>query len=122
IAEALAARSARLLLTGRRADQLSALAARTSGEVVVCDLAARGEPERLAAEAGDVDVLVANAGLPGSGQLADQDVEAVDRVLEVNLRAPVVLARLLLPGMLERRAGHLVFMSSLSGRAATVGQ
>lgn len=122
IAEALAAQGARLLLTGRRAEPLASLAERTGGTVIVCDLAVRGEPERLAAEAGDVDVLVANAGLPGSGQLAEQDVEVVDRVLEVNLRAPVVLARLLLPAMLERRSGHLVFMSSLAGRAATVGQ
>src|SRR4051795_4887374 len=122
IAEALAARGARLLLSGRRRDQLVELAARTGGEVLVCDLAARGEPERLAAEAGDVDVLVANAALPGSGQLWDHDVEGVDRVLEVNLRSPIVLSRLLVPGMVSRGEGHLVFMSSLAGRAATVGQ
>src|SRR3954453_13516445 len=122
IAEALAARGARLLLSGRRRDQLQELAARTGGEVLVCDLAARGEPERLAAEARDVDVLVANAALPGSGQLWDYDVEGVDRVLEVNLRSPIVLSRLLVPGMVSRGAGHVVLMSSLAGRAATVGQ
>jgi short-subunit dehydrogenase len=122
IAEALAARGARLLLSGRRGEQLEPLATRTRGEVLVCDLAARGEPERLAAEAGEVDVLVANAGLPGSGQLEDYDVAGIDRVLEVNLRAPIVLARLLVPGMVSRGSGHVVFMSSLAGRAATVGQ
>ena len=122
IADALAARGARVLLSGRRREELDALAARTGGTVLVCDLAAEGEPERLAAEAGDVDVLVANAALPGSGQLTDYDVDGIDRVLDVNLRAPIVLTRLLVPGMVARGAGHVVLMSSLAGRAATVGQ
>src|SRR3954468_16896377 len=104
IADALAARGARLVLSGRRREEVDALAQRTGGSVVVCDLAARGEPERLAASAGDVDLLVANAALPGSGQLTDYEVEGIDRVLDVNLRAPIVLARLLVPGMIERGA------------------
>ena len=122
IAEALAQRGARLLLSGRQRDRLEALAQRTRGEVLVGDLAVRGDVERLAAEAGDVDVLVANAALPGSGRLEGYDVDGIDRVLDVNLRAPIVLARLLAPGMLERGSGHVVLMSSLAGRAPTVGQ
>jgi len=100
-------------------DRLEALAQRTRGEVLVGDLAVRGDVERLAAEAGDVDVLVANAALPGSGRLEGYDVDGIDRVLDVNLRAPIVLARLLAPGMLERGSGHVVLMSSLAGRAPT---
>src|SRR3954453_7240212 len=122
IAEALASRGARLLLSGRRREELDALAARTGGTVLLCDLASRREAERLAADAGDVDVLVANAALPGSGQLTDYEVDGIDRVLDVNLRAPIVLTRLLVPGMASRGAGHVVLMSSLAGRAATVGQ
>jgi len=122
IAEALAQRGARLLLSGRQRDRLEALAQRTRGEVLVGDLAVRGDVERLAAKAGDVDVLVANAALPGSGRLEGYDVDGIDRVLDVNLRAPIVLARLLAPGMLERGSGHVVLMSSLAGRAPTVGQ
>ena len=122
IGDALAARGARLLLSGRRREQLEELAARTGGTVLVCDLAERDEVERLAGEAGDVDVLVANAALPGSGRLEDYGVDGIDRVLDVNLRAPIVLARALVPGMLDRGAGHVVLMSSLAGRAATVGQ
>src|SRR3954451_13413003 len=117
IAEALATRGARLVLSGRRREELDALAARTGGSVIVCDLASRGEPERLAAAAGDVDALVGNAALPGSGQLTDHAVDSADRVLEVNLRAPIVLPRLLLPGMVARGVGHVVLMSSLAGRA-----
>jgi short-subunit dehydrogenase len=45
--------------------------------------------------------------------------EKIDRMLEVNLRAPVALARALAPGMMERHRGHMVFMSSLSGKAAS---
>ena len=71
------------------------------------------------ASAADVDVLVANAALPGSGALTSFSVEELDRALAVNLRAPMVLARLLGEGMVARGRGHMVFMSSLAGKAAT---
>ena len=51
--------------------------------------------QRLASECADVDVLVSNAGLPGSGLLTSFSVEEIDRALAVNLRAPMVLARAL---------------------------
>ena len=74
---------------------------------------------RLVEEAGPVDVLVANAGNPGSGRLESFAVEEIDRALDVNLRAPIILARLMCEGMAERGGGHMVFVSSLSGKAAT---
>ena len=70
IAEALAARGATLLLSARKRDALEALAAELPGDghrVLPADLAEPGAAERLAAEAGEVDILVANAGLPGAG-------------------------------------------------------
>ncbi len=63
-----------------------------------------------------MDILVANAGLPGSGLLEEFSTEELDRVLDVNLRAPIVLAHALAPAMAARGGGHLVFVSSLSGR------
>jgi short-subunit dehydrogenase len=69
----------------------------------------------------DVDVLVANAGLPASGDIFDYTADQIDHALDVNLRAPVMLARALGPGMTERRRGHLVFISSLAGKAASPG-
>jgi short-subunit dehydrogenase len=117
-ARALAARGAAVIVSGRREAELEALAAEIGGRVVAGDLAAEDGPAALAEEAGDVDVLVANAALPGSGELADYSVEEIDRVLDVNLRAPVLLARLLVPGMAARGGGHVVFVSSLSGKAA----
>src|SRR3954470_9186346 len=121
IARALAARGATLTLTGRRADVLEPLAAEVGGRAVASDLAEPDAPERLLAEAGEVDVLVANAGLPGSGRLDSFSVEHVDRALMVNLRAPMILARALSEQMVQRGRGHLVFMSSLSGKAGTPG-
>ncbi|HEY8581531.1 MAG TPA: SDR family NAD(P)-dependent oxidoreductase, partial [Capillimicrobium sp.] len=73
------------------------------------------------AEAGDADVLVANAALPASGFIEDFTVEQIDRALAVNLRAPIILARAMAPRMAARGGGHVVLVSSLSGKAATSG-
>ena len=117
-ARALAARGAAVIVSGRREEELEAVAAGIGGRAIVADLAAADGPAKLAEAAGDVDVLVANAALPGSGALDDYDDAAIDRVLDVNLRAPILLTRLLAPGMAARGGGHLVFVSSLSGKAA----
>ena len=119
IARAFAARGASLLLTGRRADVLEQMAVETGGRGVACDLADRAQLEDLIAGAGEVDVLVANAALPGSGSLLDYEQAAIDRALDVNLRSPITLARALAPGMVARGRGHLVFISSLQGKAPT---
>jgi len=122
IAAALAERGAKLILSGRKAAALEALAAELSGEehrVLPADLAELGAAEKLAAEAGEVDVLVANAGLPGAGLLTDFSSEQVTRALRVNLEAPMLMARALYPAMLERGSGHLLFVASLSGKAAS---
>jgi len=122
IAAALAARGAKLVLSGRRQEALDELAAELPGEghrTLVADLAEPGAAEQLAAEAGEVDILVANAGLPGAGLLTDLTSEQVARALRVNLEAPMLLARALYPAMLERGAGHLVFVGSLQAKAAS---
>jgi short-subunit dehydrogenase len=122
IAEAMAARGARLVLSARNAEALAAMAAGLPGEghgTAPADLAEPGAAERLATEVGEVDVLVANAGLPAAGYLTDFSAEQVSRALRVNLEAPMLLARALCPAMVERGAGHLVFISSLSGKAAS---
>jgi short-subunit dehydrogenase len=117
-ARALAGRGATVVLTGRRAEPLQALAASIGGRAVATDLVEADAPARLLAEAGDVDVLVANAALPASGELTSFSEDEVDRAIAVNLRAPIQLARLLAPSLCEQRSGHMVFVSSLSGRTA----
>lgn len=122
IALALAARGASLVLTGRRLDALGGLAAQTGGRALACDLADPAAAVRLArAMAEEAAVLVANAALPASGGLGTFSPEELDRALAVNLRAPMVLAHTLLPAMTARGEGHLVFVNSLSGRAASAG-
>ncbi len=122
IARALHGRGARLVLTARRADALEALAAELgAAEVVSADLLREEERDRLLERVGAVDVLVANAGLPASGPVSDFAPEDLDRALDVNLRAPLQLTRALVPGMIERGAGHVVFVASLHGKTASPG-
>ncbi len=118
IARALAARGAKLVLTGRRTDVLAPLARELAARAVAVDLADPAAVDRLIEEAEDVDVLVANAALPASGRITDSRVEQIDAALEVNLRAPILLSRALAERMLARGSGHLVFINSLSGKIA----
>jgi uncharacterized protein len=123
IARNLHARGARLLLSGRRTDVLEALGAELGErvEAVPADLSQRADVAALAQRAAEVDVLVANAALPASGHLLEFSREEIDRALDVNLRAPVQLARALVPGMVARGSGHLVFLASLAGKSASAG-
>jgi short-subunit dehydrogenase len=122
IAAVLAGRGAKLILSGRKAEALESLAAELPGDghrVAPSDLAEPGAAEKLAAEVGAVDILIANAGLPGTGRLPDYSTEQLTGTLRVNLEAPILLARALEPAMLEQGSGHMVFISSLSGKSAT---
>jgi short-subunit dehydrogenase len=108
-----------LTVTGRRAEALESLAAESGARHVLADLADADQVARLAEECAAVDVLVANAALPASGELLDYTPEQIDRAMAVNLRAPIMLARLLAPRMVGLRQGHLAFVGSMSGKAAT---
>jgi short-subunit dehydrogenase len=119
IARAFADRGAEVILSGRRADVLESLAAELGGRAIVCDLADREDVGRLIAAAGEVDVFVAGAGLPATGHITDLTARQIDHILEVNLRAPIVIARELAVGMEQRRRGHLVFVSSISGKVTS---
>jgi len=122
IARRLHLAGARFVLSARNEPALTKLA-KEIGEsrVVVADLSRAGEPERLAKEAGDVDVLVSNAGVPISGRLAELAVDEIDRAIAVNLRAGIILAHALAPAMVKRKEGHMVFMSSVAGKVPAPG-
>ena len=117
-ARELRARGARLILSARDTG-LSDLAADVEAKAFECDLAQPGAAEQLAADALDVygviDVVVHCAGIGWRGSTVGMAGERVDELLAVNLRAPVQLSRLLLPGMLERGRGHLSFVASIAG-------
>ena len=112
-----------MLATARREEVLEDLKVELGDrvETLVADLADRSDVAKLPERAGRVDVLVANAALPASGALVDFAPEEIDRALDVNLRAPLQLARTLVPVMTERGSGHLVFISSLAGKVANPG-
>lgn len=82
------------------------------------DLGDASAPERLIGEVerelGPVDMLAANAGLSRPGSWEDVGAEAFDETVAVNLRAPYLLARRVLPGMCERGYGRILFTSSVA--------
>jgi short-subunit dehydrogenase len=124
IAEALAGHGAGLVLSSRKQEDLQALAASLPGgadrhEVVVADLSDPGAAERLVRDAGDLDGLVANAALPGVGSIEKVDAEELTRTLRVNLEAPMLMARELVPALIQKGEGHIVFISSLNGKVGT---
>ncbi len=123
VARALHRRGATVVVTARRKDLLDRLCAELGdrAEALPADLSDGADAAALTERAGPVDVLVANAGLPASGPLLEFEHDQIDRALDVNLRAPLHLTRALAPAMVERGSGHLVFVSSLSGKTASRG-
>jgi len=69
---------------------------------------------RVEAELGPIDILAANAGSGGRASWEEVDADAFDHMYAVNLRAPFLLARRALPGMLERGFGRVLFTSSIA--------
>jgi short-subunit dehydrogenase len=121
IAKTLRAAGAQIIVSGRRADALKAVADEVQARTIVADLSRREDVDRLLAEAGPIDVLVANAGMPGTGALWEFTPEQIARAVEVNLVAPMTMARKLADGMIERKRGSIVFISSISGKVAAQG-
>ncbi len=117
LAEGFAHRGATVALVARPSDDLDAVTAATGGTAYPCDLgdpaAVAGLVERVEAD-GPVDVVVNNAGISLVGWAFDQDHDDIDRLLQVNLHAPIHLTRDWVPLMLERGRGHVVNVSSLA--------
>ena len=122
IARRLSADGARLVLVDRNTDGLTALAASLAPAPVTCrvvDLSQLDQLDALAqditAEHGAVHVLINNAGLTVHGLLADQTPEEIDRVLDVDLRAPLHLTRAFLPALRATAPAHVVNIASMAG-------
>jgi short-subunit dehydrogenase len=126
IARALAARNMNLLLVARSEAELARFAGELGGAVKVStagiDLggpqAARQVAEAATAELGGVDVLVNNAATEPQTRFHVLTPAEIERVLQVDLISPLLLARLLLPGMLQRGYGRIVNVSSLAGHTS----
>jgi short-subunit dehydrogenase len=109
-ARRLAAAGAEVLALGRNRPALELV-----GRPIVCDLLDRAQIDAAVEEAGAVDVLVNNAGIGWLGPLRELEPDTLEQLLHVNLLAPVLLTRALLPGMLERGRGHVVNVGSIVG-------
>ena len=77
--------------------------------------------QRLASDAGDVDILINNAGISRFGPTAEFDVSAFDKMFASNVRAPFLLVAALAPGMAARARGSIVSVSSMAGGVGLVG-
>ncbi len=124
----LAKEGARVALVARREAALEAVAAEiraADGEALVlpCDVADSGQvaaASRRALEAfGAVDILINNAGYGGQSKFLDWDLEDMERIMRVNYFGVLYFTKALLPQMVERKSGWLVFISSVSGRIAS---
>jgi short-subunit dehydrogenase len=116
---ALAKRGATVVGVARDETALTEVSRCTGGEHIVADLSDASQPHRVVHEVlarhGRVDVLVANAGVGFAGPFTQMPVEQLTELLDVNLRAPMLLARLVLPEMVDRRLGAVVFVTSIAG-------
>jgi len=126
LARRLAERGATLALTGRNTDKLGRLADELSAlgsqvHVVPTDLGSLEAIQALVAtvenEIGALDIVVSNAGVEYYGAYTKHDVHELEQTVTTNLLAPMVLIRSVLPDMIARRTGHIVLMSSISGKA-----
>ncbi|HVS84313.1 MAG TPA: SDR family oxidoreductase [Gaiellaceae bacterium] len=113
VARALAADGWEVVVTGRTADQVEAVAAEIGGRALVGDVSRREDVERWFAEAGEVDLLVNNAGIIGpQTDFLGEDAEAWLHVFEVNVFGAFLCCRAAVPGMLARGGGRIVNVSS----------
>jgi short-subunit dehydrogenase len=119
-----ATRGAQVALVARSAPALEKLAADLGGSAYPADLSDASAIAPLVARIeadGPIDVLVNNAGLDLTGELTELPSEKIEELLAVNLLAPILMARAVIPGMCARGRGHIVNVSSLAGTNALPG-
>ncbi len=125
MARRFASRGARVSVAARSLEQLSALAAELGGAAFDVDLLDGSQVDalipRVETAAGPIDVLVNNAGVETNQWLHLDDPQHLRDAIALNLEAPIMLTRAVLPGMLARGRGSLVYTSSLAGSAGFPG-
>ncbi|MBF6589152.1 MAG: SDR family oxidoreductase [Ktedonobacterales bacterium] len=131
VAEALAARGARVTLAARREERLRALAERLEGAghsetlTVRCDVRqpvdVRAMVQRTVERWGQLDILVANAGFGWRGPLVDGDPQRWKDMLDTNVYGLLLTLKYGVSPLLERQRGHVIVLSSVAGRVVTAG-
>jgi len=128
IAHRLHAQGAAVVLSGTRAEALEALAGELGerAQVMTCNLANEGEASalvgRVEAEMGRLDILVNNAGLTRDGLAMRMKNEDWQQVIDINLTAAFRLSRASMKGMMKRRWGRIISISSIVGVTGNPGQ
>ena len=128
MARALAAEGMRVALIGRSTDRLNLLADEIGSQAaaIAADLTNADQLENAVAETvarfGPIDVLLPNAGVYISGDVAEGDPDAWDRLIAINVSSVFRLVRAVLPGMIARQSGHIIVTSSVSGHQAFHGE
>jgi short-subunit dehydrogenase len=125
IARALGTEKMNVVLAGLSVtalDELVAKISRTTSVIsILTDVTERAALERLVnaviAKYGSLDLLVNNAGIETFSRYHTIPLDEIERNIKVNLTSAMLLTALVLPGMLNRRRGHIINISSLSGKA-----
>jgi 3-oxoacyl-[acyl-carrier protein] reductase len=128
IARALHSQGAHVVLSGTRAEALQALQTELGegASVVAANLSIKEEVDGLVAKAeaaaGELDILVANAGVTKDGLLLRMKDEDFESVLKINLESYFRLSRAALKGMFKRRSGRIIGITSVVGVTGNPGQ
>jgi NAD(P)-dependent dehydrogenase (short-subunit alcohol dehydrogenase family) len=126
VALQLARGGAEVLVHGRDAargaqtvEQITAAGGKAS--FVAADLGDPADVQGLADDAGDVDILINNAGISAFAPTAEFDVATFDKMFASNVRAPFILVAAIAPGMAARGHGSIISLSSMAGGVGLVG-
>lgn len=120
-ARAFAESGATLILSSRNEARLKELADSLPGgphEVIAADLEDPSAPTQIVEQAGQIDILVANAGRPGGWALDETPADEISSVIRVNFEVPIQMTKAVLPQMKARKSGQIVLISSLAGKFA----
>ncbi|NYF24663.1 SDR family oxidoreductase [Sporosarcina sp. JAI121] len=86
---------------------------------VSADLSKKEDVEQLVAKVGLLDAVVFSAGVGTFERAHETPDEAIEAMMAINVIGPMQLTKLLLPGMIDRRSGHLIYLGSQAGKVAT---
>jgi short-subunit dehydrogenase len=118
-AHALAGRGATVVAAGLNEDDLASLADEVGGSWLAVDVRDPAHADDVVKHAldrhGRLDAVVANAGIGHAGEVADMTADRICDLVDINLRAPILLTRAALRPMLAQRAGSVVLISSIAG-------
>ena len=117
-----AARGARIILSGRDATRLTQVAGGIDGETLILPFDVRDEAAMTAATQqaidwrGGVDIFVANAGISQRSAAVDTDMAVYREIIDIDLTAQIAATQALLPHLVARQSGTLLFISSIAGK------